>query len=130
MNTIPDLTGAICESLVRQYYWYEGEKSEGVHLLFLKIAGGKWHRFFFDCGPLFWREVEAPDVWDTTRADKHHYEQTEIGREHSLIGIAIAEVVHQDLVPQPEVVIRFQNGTQLVLQDFCDYQTLRFEKTF
>ncbi len=129
MNDIPDLCGQVCESLIRQDYWYEGEKCEGVHLLFLKVVGGNWHRFHFDCGPLFWREVSAPDVWDTTRNYEFHYEQNEVGQQQGLVGIAIEKIVHNDSTSRfdPEVVIHFSNGTNLVLRDFCEYQTLRFE---
>ena len=128
MNEIPDLTGKVCESFVKQKFWHNGEQTEGVNVLYLKIENEKWHRFFFDCGVLFWKEVDAPDIWNTTSADEYHYPQIEIGQEKGLNYVVIEGIKAIDAGEWPELYIAFSNGISLVLRDFCEYQLLDFRQ--
>jgi hypothetical protein len=124
MNVIPNLTGEVCESLVKQEFWLEGAKSADVNVLFLKVKNGNWHRFFFDCGPLFWREVEAPDVWNTTPSDLYHYPQIEIGSGLGVAGQPIESVKLLESTGLAEVRLQFANGTLLVLRHFYPQDTM------
>jgi len=123
VHPIPDLTGQICESFIRQDFSYNGQEAI-VSILFLKIRNGTWHRFFFDCTSLFWKQVDAPDVCDTRPADEFHSFQTEIGQQHGLNGSAIREIKALVVGERPELHISFSNGIKVRLRDFCDYQLL------
>jgi hypothetical protein len=123
MDEIPDTTGKICEALLKQEFWHEGAKIEDISVLFLKVRDGAWHRFFFDCGPLFWKIVEAPDVWNTTPADSFHYPQTEIGSELGIIGQLIESAELHEATGFEEVRLQFENGTLLVLHHLYPQDT-------
>ena len=132
MNEIPNISGSTCEALIKQEYWYKNKKSDDVHILFLKIQNGNWHRFFFDCGVLFWKEVDAPDVFDPKlwqpSPEDFYFPQTEIGHQHGLIGQVIETIEAVDAGQWPELYIKFTNGIFLVLRDFCEYQLLEFRQ--
>jgi hypothetical protein len=120
-----DLVGSTCEAVVRQECWYQGEKTDDVSVLFLKVRDGKWHRIFFDCSPLFWNEVDELDKHEAFIED-FDFPQVEVGHQHGVVGQVIEQVdcVHEG--QWPELHIRFSGGTTLVLQDCCEYQLLEF----
>jgi hypothetical protein len=134
-GTIPNILGSTCEALIKQEYWYQGKKTADVHVLFLKIKNGKWQRFFFDCGTLCWKEVDAvdvfePKVWEPS-PDDYRFPQTEIGYQNGLIDQVIEHVNLTQLPSSqwPELHIHFSNGILLILQDFCEHQLLELRQS-
>ncbi len=127
-NLLPEIKAKVCEKLVIQEYWYNGQKIEGAHILFLKIEDGDWFRIFFDAGVFFCREVNAPDQWNTTPADEFHYPQTEIAKEQQIEDVAITQVNLNLNGRQSELRIEFANGVTLNLTEINDLQTLEFSK--
>ena len=61
-DPIPDVRHQVCNALLVQEYWYRGELVDEANVLFLRLDGDSWHRFFIDAGIVFWKTVEAPDV--------------------------------------------------------------------
>ena len=132
---IPNVLGSTCEALIKQEYWYQGKRTADVHILFLKIKDGKWQRFFFDCGTLCWKEVDAVDVFDSKMwepsPDDYRFPQVDIGHQHGLIKQVIEQVnlIQLPSSQWPELHIRFSSGVVLVLRDFCEHQSLEFKQS-
>jgi hypothetical protein len=118
MNASPALAGTTCESFICQQYWYAGTLAADVHVLYLKIIDGPWYRFFFDYGVFFCKQVDAPDVWQTSPHDEHHYPQIDIASRYDLNGRTIVDVQLLDRDSLPTLVIRFSRlFTVLVIDE-------------
>jgi hypothetical protein len=129
MNTVPNLGGRTCEALIRQEFWLESVKAVEINVLYLKIKDEAWHRFFFDCGTLFWREVNAPDTHQTPPNDLCHYPHVEIGTELGIVGqvIETAELIEQKGVS--EIHLLFRNVALLVLHHEYPQDTMTLSVT-
>ena len=127
IGTIPNLTDTTCEALLCQQYWHRGELVTDVNVLFLKASNHLWGRFFFDYGVLFWKQVDAPDIWHTTAQDEFHYPQIDLGKSYNLVSRKIRGIEAIDSKPYPVVSIRFSLNTTLTLADGGDQMMLTIE---
>jgi hypothetical protein len=125
MDAIPDLSGRVCEALIRQEFWLEGTLDRDVHILFLKIQGQSWQRIFFDSQTLFWREVEELDVWTTTPTDLFHYPQVDVGSGLGIAGQVIESIEMQEPPGMVEIHFQFENDTLLVLRHWYPQDTMK-----
>ena len=124
IGTIPNLTDTTCEALLCQQYWYQGELVTDVSVLFLKPENHLWQRFFFDYGVLFWKQVDAPDVWYTTPQEEFHYPKVDLGKYYNLVGRKIREIEVIDAERRPAVFIKFSPNTTVILADAGDQVVL------
>ena len=110
MNDIPSLAATTCEAFICQQYWYAGALAADVNVLFLKIVDGAWYRFFFDYGVIFCKQVDAPDIWQTSPQDEHHYPHIDIGRRYDLNDRTILafQIINQE--PFPMLAIQFSSS--------------------
>jgi hypothetical protein len=123
IGVVPDLTGQRCERLICQEFWYAGELSAPVNVLFLR-ANGAWHRFFFDAGVLFWRSVDAPDQHDTTEMDEFHYPHADIGGRHGISGRRILGLARGQDGAAVWLRIDFAAGLRLLVSNHDDVSRL------
>jgi len=111
---IPELVGAVCERfLCLQFRDDTGNMIPGV--LWLKIAGGAWHRFFIDAWVLFWRELD--DFEDESDSDCVFYD---LGSHFAFEGGRIAGINMRQTPDDAEfdarLTISFADGRVLILQ--------------
>lgn len=125
-HLLPAIKNKICEKILIQEYWHNGQQTTDIHILFLKIKGANWFRIFFDAGVFFCKEVETPDSWDTTLADEFHYPQTEIAKAQQVHNVEITQLNLILNDRQSELRINFANGVALRLNESDDSQTLEF----
>ena len=130
IHPIPELSGDICTGLVRQEYWFEGEKQNGFCVFNLQVNGEQWYRFFFDYGVLFWYEVGEPKQYESTINDMYYYPLVdEMARNETLRGRTIKAVVTFEEGNFSEIQVQFSGGATLILQeenDFCTF-TITYE---
>ena len=58
---VPELVGKVCESILAQEFWSEGEREEEANVVYLK-ADSRWTKIYFDWGIVFWRDADTGDV--------------------------------------------------------------------
>jgi hypothetical protein len=78
-----------------------------ANVLFLRLAGGRWHRIFIEAGVIFWHTVEALDSPD---GDRHHYTVTDLGALHGLVGKRLVGLTTADVPAGGELRLRFDGG--------------------
>ena len=88
-EALPEVTGAVCDALLVQAHYYRGQLVNEANVLFLRLAGGPWHRIFIEAGVVFWQTVDALDSPDQ---DRHHYTLTDLGAIHGLVGRRLIDV--------------------------------------
>ena len=100
----PEVTGAVCDALLVQAHYYRGQLVNEANVLFLRLAGGPWHRIFIEAGVVFWQTVDALDSPDQ---DRHHYTLTDLGAIHRLVGRRLVDVTTADVPSGGELRLLF-----------------------
>ena len=100
----PEVTGAVCDALLVQAHYYRGQLVDEANVLFLRLAGGPWHRIFIEAGVVFWQTVDALDSPDQ---DRHHYTMTDLGAVHGLVGKRLVDVTTADVPAGGELRLLF-----------------------
>ena len=54
IGTQPSIEGQVCEELLVEEYWHDGNLIEPSNVVHLRFTG-VWHRLTIDCGTVFWR---------------------------------------------------------------------------
>ncbi|HXH82618.1 MAG TPA: hypothetical protein VNN07_06780 [Candidatus Tectomicrobia bacterium] len=109
---LPDVAGRVCEALLVQAYYYRGRLVSDANALFLRVAGGGWHRIFIDGGVLFWQAVDGLDSPDQ---DRHHYALSDLAAAHGLAGKRVVDVATADLPGGGALRLRFAGAPTVVL---------------
>ena len=71
------VTGRTVRRLLAQEYWYAGELSDPVNVLFAELNDERWVRFFFDTGVFFWSVVQSPTLPESD--EKYQYSLSDLG---------------------------------------------------
>ena len=103
-DALPEVTGETCEALLLQAHYDRGQLVNEANVLFLRLAGGRWHRIFIEAGVIFWHTVEALDSPD---GDRHHYTVTDLGALHGLVGKRLVGLTTADVPAGGELRLRF-----------------------
>ena len=121
-DPIPSLAGQQCVALLSLQYWYANELAADPTVLFLKVAGGPWHRFSIDAGVVFWRIVDAPD--EPEEEGEHRWVLTDIGAAYGLVGKTLVRVAPFDLPGGGEMRLEFEDTPALILRNVDDESCL------
>jgi len=109
----PEVTGAVCDALLVQAHYYRGQLVNEANVLFLRLAGGPWHRIFIEAGVVFWQTVDALDSPDQ---DRHHYTLTDLGAVLGLVGQRLVDVGTADVPSGGELRLLFSGGACVSLR--------------
>lgn len=105
----PSIEGASCEELIAVQYWYAGDLTDPANTVHLKF-GGSWHRLYFDCGIIFWRDGdEPPEEFDAPEIQAK-YRLDDVGRRHGLLGLTLASINPEPTQRGSRVILTFQGG--------------------
>ena len=114
---IPELAGTICERLLSVQSRQE-DGSIVPCVFWLKIQGGRWHRFFVDAWVLHWDEQDTLDEDDLV--EQPDFPVLDVGAHYRLVGSVISKVEMRETPEDPEfdarLTILFGDGRALVLQ--------------
>jgi hypothetical protein len=124
-DPIPEITGQTCTALVAQQYWHCGKLVDEANVLFLKLEGRLWHRFFIDGGVVFWRTVDAPD--HPGEEGDHRYTHTDIGAAQGFAGKELKRVSTADLPGGGEMRLEFRGAPTLIFRNVDDRSHLILE---
>jgi hypothetical protein len=80
-----------------------------VHGL-LKVAGGRWHRFFLDVGVMFWEELEALEDDDTAVAEGTSLVSVDVA------GAELARIAVKPVEAGSRLTLTLVDGRAVVLQ--------------
>ncbi len=119
----PAIARAVLEELRCQQYWYRGELAEEANVTFLQ-CNGVWHRLYFDCGIIFWREdVEAPTSFEAPEIEAS-YPIVDIGRQLLLTGQVLERYEMTTIPGGSQVEFLFANGRRFIVRNVDDRTTL------
>ncbi len=113
----PDLTEKVCEAFRCQQFWHQGQLTDEFSVLFLKVRKGQWHRFFFDCGSLFWKTYEATDEVNTKLSDEFHYPQVDLSNRVPVVGRAITNINVKDWGDKVGLILSFEGHIEVILEN-------------
>lgn len=124
---IPELAGAICERLLCvQVANDNGSVEPGV--FWLKIQGGRWHRFFIDSSILILVWEERSEIDETDLTFTPDVPVLDITTQHHLAGRIISRI---QMKPKSDntnfncqLTISFVGGATLTLQSSKDHSRL------
>ncbi len=125
-DPIPELRGGVCRRLIRQEFWYRGERQEEANVVFLQVARENtttWHRFFIDAGVCFWKTVDEPDACTAMPEEECHYPQIETTEQYGLAGREIEAVSAVDVGMASALRIWLSGGVRLALRNERDCST-------
>ncbi|MEM1115133.1 MAG: hypothetical protein AAF845_12445 [Bacteroidota bacterium] len=115
----PDLRGQTCEAFLCEQYWCDGALEAPANVSYLRFDG-RWHRLYFDCGIVFWREHEGtPESW-TVPNEGWDYPVVDVGVEAEVVGFHLAEYRMEPTPGGSRVVFAFENGRNVVLENDAD----------
>ena len=114
---IPELARATCERLLGvQVKRDDGRLVPSV--FWLKIQGGRWHRFFIDAWILQWRERDEIDEADLSFDSEAPV--LDVAAKYQLAGRPISRIQMRQTPDDPEfdsrLIISFADGVTLMLQ--------------
>ena len=118
------MLGVVCADLLVQEYRWSGALISPVNVVFICANDGSWFRFFFDAGVFFWKKAAALDGGFVE--GEHSYQIVRVSEAEPILGQAIRSVAFADVESSPgrKLVISFDNGAMLELQDENDENTL------
>lgn len=114
-TTIPELAGAVCERLLCvQFKDVDGRVVPCV--FWLKIQGGRWHRFFIDAWVLHWQEQDTVDDW----GEAPTFPLLDVGARDRISGGTITEVTMRQTPDNTEfdccLTISFADRRKLLVE--------------
>jgi hypothetical protein len=112
-DPIPDIAGLVCEELLAQSHYYRGRLTDDAQIVFLRPAGGRWHRIFVEAGLVFWQMVDGLDSPDQ---DRHHYTLTDLAAAHGLGGKRLVGATTVDRGAGGELHLLFEQGARVILE--------------
>ena len=120
---LPDLAGSVCDELLVQQYWYLGRLVEPANVIYLQV-NGKWHRLFFDCGIVFWRQSQGPTLAaPATEEEEFAYLLIDLGRQLCLRGLLLANMGATPIEGGSQVQVAFANGVTVAFRNVNDNTT-------
>ena len=115
----PDLHSQTCEAFLCEAFRAQGHVEATANVTYLRFAG-RWHRLYFDCGLIFWREHDgAPEAWAVPE-EGWEYPIVDVGAEAGVVGVRLASYRMEPTAGGSRVAFTFENGRGVVLDNHAD----------
>lgn len=122
----PRLAGQFCEGLLCQEYRKQGRQQQEVDALLIRV-NGRWHHLYFDCGIVFWRQLDHPPESVTAQpGDPFTFPLLDIAEKYGLRDQLIASCDTEPLPDGAEVRLAFAGRGELVVRHIDNRNTLHF----
>ena len=115
----PDLNGQVCESLLAEEYWYEGELSSPANVVWIRISNA-WHRLAIDNGVIFWRRsADSPKEYTMPELNAE-VRIADIGKALRLTGELMVGYNARRISGGSEIEFGFGTGKRLLFRNVDD----------
>ena len=115
----PSLDHVICDALVCEQYWHQGNLDSPANVIYLK-AGRTWHRLTFDCGIIFWRTQPDPPEPHTMPELEAEAKLDDLGVRLNLAGCSLAGYEASAIPGGSQVRFQFNDGRELTFKNVDD----------
>jgi hypothetical protein len=117
----PFLSGVVIQSLLCQAYWYNDHLEAPAKIVFLQI-NDLWHRLYFDCGVIFWRDDGSDGlIFEDGRTDNGEFRTIDLADRFSLRGRTITDCVSETVnEDDAKVTFHLAGGGTLAFVDIND----------